>query len=102
MRTGFGATLFASAIAASAVAHALVLATFSHVRVGTPTPPTPAEMAVVYDGPDPRPADRELDIGMPQATGYATHDAPGDREQAAREAPQDQPSLSLDPVGTSL
>ena len=102
MRTGFGATLFATAIAASAVAHALVLATFSHVHVGTAAPAAPAEMAFVYDGPDPRPGERELDIGMPDATGYATHDAPGAQEQAAREAPQDQPSLSLDPVGTSL
>ena len=101
MRTRFGATLFISA-AVSAAAHALVLAAFSRVRVGTDSPPEPPEMAVVYDGPEVRPAAREFDIGMPDATGYATHDAPGKQEQAAREAPQDQPSLSLDPVGTSL
>jgi TonB family protein len=101
MGTRFGATLLASA-AASAAAHALVLATFSRVRVGTAPPPAPPEMAVVYDGPEPSPNDREFDMGMPGASGYATHDAPGRQEQAAREAPQDQPSLSLDPVGTSL
>ena len=88
--------------AASAAAHALVLATFARVRVGTAPPPAPPEMAFVYDGPEPSPADREFDMGMPGASGYATHDAPGSMEQAAREAPQDQPSLSLDPVGTSL
>jgi protein TonB len=101
MRTRFGATLFVSAVA-SAAAHALVLAAFSRVRLGSAPPPEPQEMAVVYDGPEPRPGDREFDIGMPLASGYATHDAPGREEQSAREAPQDQPSLSLDPVGTSL
>jgi TonB family protein len=81
------------------------MVTFGKVEVGGErSAPQFAEMSVVYD-PDPSDEGREpppgFDIGQPEATGYATHDLAGRREQQAREAPQDQPSLSLDPVGTS-
>ena len=102
MRTRIGFNLFATAIAASAVAHALAFATFSVIRVGSPGQPQASEMTVVFDDPQPPSAAPEFDIGRPLATGYATHAAEGNREQVASEAPQDQPSLSLDPVGRWL
>lgn len=103
MRSRFGFSLFATAIAASAVAHALVVVTFSVIPVGpTWEPEDISEMTVVFDEPKLPGAAPEFDIGQPLAKGYATHAAEGDREQVAREAPQDQPWLSLDPVGRSL
>ena len=105
MRSPIGMSVFATAIVASAAAHALVLATFKKVQVSTGGPVTEyAEMTVVYEAPQtaPAPEGSEFEIGKPLAEGYATHDLSGRREQAAREAPQDQPSLSLDPVGDSL
>jgi TonB family protein len=104
MPTRIGYRLFATAIAASVVAHALVLASLKSVQVGRGEPARELEtMMVVYAGPETRPAETgsEFDIGAPNAKGYATHDLEGRQEQQAREAPQDQPSLSLDPVGLS-
>ena len=105
MRTRFGISLFATALAASAAAHALLFATLSSVRVGRVNllGDEVAEMAVVFEAAaaEHEPEPSEVDIGQPLATGYATHDLGGPREQVAPEAPQDQPSLSLDPVGTS-
>lgn len=104
MRAPLGLSLFASAVAGSAAVHALVLAAFSGVRVGPANAPREfAEMAVVFDAPAAHERDPvEFDIGQPMAEGYGTHDVEGRRMQFAREAPQDQPSLSLDPVGLSL
>jgi TonB family protein len=104
MRIRSGFSLFAIAITASAAAHALLVASFSVVRVGGgDVPRQVAEMTVVFD--DPAEAEKrlphEFDIGRPDAKGYGTHATDGMREQVAREAPQDQPSLSLDPVGFS-
>ena len=104
MRTRFRISLFATALAASAAAHALLFATFRTIHVGQVNLPTEvAEMAVHFEAtpPEPEPEPNEFDIGQPLATGYATHDLEGRREQAAPEAPQDQASLSLDPVGTA-
>jgi TonB family protein len=104
MRSRIGISLFATAIAVSAVAHALVLVTFKSLRIGAANPAREfSEMAVVYEGPQAERArnDSEFEIGQPLGKGYATHDLEGQQEQRAREAPQDQPSLSLDPVGGS-
>ena len=103
MRKHLGFSLFATAITASAAAHALVLATFSRLPIGAGTPPAEEqEMAVVFDGPGPAVAPpNEFEIGRSDAKGYGTHASPGAHEQTAREAPQDQPHLSLDPVGLS-
>ena len=90
------------AIAASGAAHAIVIATLSNIRVGPAAPPPEwAEMTVTSDLAETKPAQElpEWEIGQKGAKGYATHDLPGRREQTAREAPQDQPSLSLDPEG---
>jgi TonB family protein len=103
MRIRSGFSLFAIAVATSAAAHALLVASFSVVRVGGDAPQRVVEMSVVFDEPE-SPAKRlppEFDIGLPGAKGYGTHATGGAREQVAREAPQDQPSLSLDPVGRS-
>ena len=103
MRIRLEISLFAVAIVASAAAHAVVFASFTLIRVGSRAVPEHGEMVVVYD-PAAREAPpdlNEFDIGEPLAKGYATHDAPGRDEQRAREAPQDQASLSLDPVGLS-
>jgi TonB family protein len=98
-RTGF--SLFATAITASAAVHAVVLATFSRLPIGgDASPPEEQEMAVVFDGP-PVPPANEFEIGRPEGKGYGTHASPGMHEQVAHEAPQDQPRLSLDPVGMS-
>jgi TonB family protein len=104
MRIRSGASLFAIAVTASAAAHALLVASFSVVRLGGGgVPPRVAEMNVVFEDADApeKHLPPEFDIGRPEAKGYATHASEGRREQAAREAPQDQPSLSLDPVGLS-
>lgn len=93
-----------AAAAASLLAHALLFATLSVVRVGGAVAPEVAEMTVVFEDPaatkfeTPPP---EFEIGRPEAEGYATHEVAGRAEQVAREAPQDQPQLSLDPVGRS-
>lgn len=103
MRTPAAISLFA--VAASAAAHALLVASFSVIRVGSAALPADVgEVMVVYAGPDrgPEPDADEFEIGRPLASGYATHEAPGRLEQVARHAPQDQPQLSLDPVGRSL
>jgi TonB family protein len=105
MRTPVGISLFAAAVAASAAAHAVLVASFSVIRVGSATSlPGVGEAMVVYVAPDrvPEPDPDEFDIGLPLASGYATHAAEGRLEQIARQAPQDQPQLSLDPVGRSL
>jgi TonB family protein len=102
MQSRLGFSLFATAIAASAAAHALVMATFSRVHVGTDGSADQSEMTVVFDTPEARQPEPEFEIGQRLAKGYATHAADGSREQVARQAPQDQPSLSLDPVGRSL
>ena len=94
-----------AAAAGSLLAHALLFATFSVVRVGGAVAPDVAEMTVVFEYPDaarfesPPP---EFEIGRPEAEGYATHEVKGRAEQVAREAPQDQPQLSLDPVGRTM
>ena len=105
MRTRTGISLFATAVAASAAAHVVLVASFSVIHVGSGTVPTETgEAMVVYIDPDrvPQPDPDEFEIGRPLASGYATHAADGRLEQVAREAPQDQPQLSLDPVGRSL
>ena len=102
MRDRLGFSLFAAAVAASAAAHAALFVSFRAIRVGTGGIPAYAEIVVLSDPSDPpAPEPDEFDIGEPDAKGYATHDAAGRHEQQAREAPQDQASLSLDPVGTS-
>jgi TonB family protein len=105
MRSRIGFSVFATAIAVSAVAHALVLTTFRVVRIEVSHAPAAySEMSVVYREPEAEPSvpdGSEFEIGEPLGKGYATHDLAGRREQMAREAPQDQPSLSLDPVGSS-
>ena len=104
MRTRLGISLLTAAALASLLAHALLFATFSVVRVGGAVAPEVAEMAVVFEDPEaakfhnPPP---EFEIGRPEAEGYGTHEVAGREEQVAREAPQDQPQLSLDPVGRS-
>jgi TonB family protein len=111
MRNRLGISVLTLAAGASLLAHALALATFTvvKIRVGFDVPPQMAEMTVYFEDPaatqpaeDPTkdPAS-DFEMGRPDATGYATHAVEGRREQAAREAPQDQPSLSLDPVGNS-
>lgn len=95
----------AAAATASLLAHALLFATFSVVRVGGAAPAEFAEMTLVFEEPTARPPPDnpplEFEIGRPDAKGYATHEVAGSEEQIAREAPQDQPQLSLDPVGQS-
>ena len=93
-----------AAAAASLLAHALLFATFSVVRIGGAAPADFAEMTLVFEDPaadQPENPLPELEIGQPEAKGYATHEVAGRQEQIAREAPQDQPQLSLDPVGES-
>src|SRR5687768_11855857 len=104
MRTRLGVSLLmAAAAAGSLLAHALLFATFSVVRVGGAVPAEVAEMTVVFEEPaaPPKPDNPplEFEIGRPEAKGYATHEVTGREEQIAREAPQDQPELSFDPVG---
>ena len=104
MGTRLGISLLTVATAGSLLVHALLFATFSVVRVGGAAPAEVAEMAVVFEAP--AAAERqnppiEFEIGQPDAKGYATHEVAGREEQVAREAPQDQPQLSLDPVGRS-
>ena len=106
MRTRLGISLLmAAAAAASLLAHALLFATFSVVRVGGAVPPEVVEIAIVFEEPAalPQPDNPppEFEVGRPEAKGYATHEVAGREEQIAREAPQDQPQLSLDPVGKS-
>ena len=105
MRTRVGTTLFATAIAASAVGHALLVATFPAVRVGSADPPAKLLEVMVVLAPREEEAVPELpefEMGRLGGTGAGSHDLKGRREQVAREAPQDQPPLSLDPVGRSL
>src|SRR5688572_18276808 len=104
MRTRLGISLLTAAAAGSLLAHALLFATFSVVRVGGAVAPEVAEMTVVFEDPAAAKFDTpppEFEIGRPEAEGYATHEVTGRVEQVAREAPQDQPQLSLDPVGRS-
>src|SRR5204862_1364835 len=49
--------------------------------------------------PKPPELDRELLLGEAHGTGYASFASPGLREQLAREADEDQASLSRDPRG---
>jgi TonB family protein len=100
MRKRLGISALTLAAGASLLVHALLFATFSTVQFGVGPPPQLAEMSVFFEEPAEEPAD-DFAIGKPDATGYATHAVDGRREQAAREAMQDQPSLSLDPAGDS-
>lgn len=106
MRTPLPISALTLAAGASLVLHALALATFSLVRVQVGAPRGQVvEMNVYFEEPPAtRPSKEPLndfEIGRPDASGYATHSVGGQRQQVAREAPLDQPSLSLDPVGES-
>ena len=105
MRDRFGISVISLAAGASLLAHALILATFSVVRVRVGEPAESAEMWVYFDEPAATQPVKDhasvFEIGRSDGTGYATHEAQGRQQQVAREATQDQPSLSLDPLGSS-
>ena len=112
-------TSFLIAAGLSVGLHAAMFSAFPRYEVGgfAGTWPTdgrkpPEEMTVVLEPQDPEADDAEPDeekerlrefvMGAEKATGYASHEIRDKTDATAREADQDQASLSLDPPGAGV